>query len=97
MNDTNNNPRIVVKRHGHAQGFDEKKVYASVYSAALNSHFTEEESENLANKILEKVLEWINDKTHVSSGEIKKQIIENLNLMKEEDVAHMYESHLDIC
>ena len=43
---------IIVKRHGHTEDLDDRKMYASVYSAALIAHYDEHAAEKLANKCL---------------------------------------------
>ena len=45
----------VVKRHGETEAYDERKVYASVYAAALNCHHKEHFCENMA-ELSEQVL-----------------------------------------
>jgi transcriptional regulator NrdR family protein len=84
----------IVKRRGRVEEYDEKKVYASIYSAALNSHYKEKEAENLAEQVMKKVNKWINAKGVVKSDDIKNQILRNI---KDKEVALMYNHHLDIC
>ncbi len=49
----------VVKRKGHTQPYDEKKVYASCYAAALNCHYSEEAAEKIADKTTKKINAWM--------------------------------------
>ena len=88
--------KIVVKRKGHHEIYDEKKVYASVYTAALNCHYREKKSEMLAKKILAKINSWIRKRKRVASDEIREQVIYFLK-HEDKDAALMYEHHLDIC
>jgi len=87
----------VVKRKGHEEVYDTRKVYASVYSAAINCEYTEKESEALANDVVEKVNKWVvkglKGKGCISSEEIRNFIVE---VLKDEDVQIMYLHHLDL-
>jgi len=84
----------LIKRHGQEEVYDEKKVYASVYAAALNCHYNEKESEIIALKMMKSVNKWIKNKKEVSSSEIRKFIIEQT---EDKHVSLMYKHHLDIC
>ncbi len=86
--------QLVVKRKGHIEHYDEKKVYASVYAAALNCHYTEKQSEKVALRLMKKINAWVEGRTVVHSNEIKEHII---SLLDDKDVALMYKHHLDIC
>jgi transcriptional regulator NrdR family protein len=88
--------KIVVKRHGSKEAYDQRKVYASCYSAALNCHYSEIESEKLANYVMKKVNVWVKGKKNVSSVEIRKEIIKHL-YPKDKDIVLMYKHHLDLC
>ncbi len=83
----------VVKRKGHKEIYDEKKVYASVYAAALNCHYSEQKAERIAKEVMKKVNLWINKKTAINSEEIREQVIRSL---KDKHVALMYKHHLDL-
>ena len=85
--------KCVVKRKGHVQHYEEKKVYASVYAAALNCENGEEKSEKLAKEITKKISTWVKKKNKVSSLEIRNQIAKSI---RDRDVRLMYESHLDL-
>ena len=84
----------VVKRKRHKEHYDKKKVYASIYAAALNCHYEDEDAEKLADKITKEVTKWIKDKVIVESKEIKQFVHERLH---DRDVAMMYKEHLHIC
>lgn len=55
--------KFVVKRKGHNESFDEKKLYASVYSATLNCHHSEERAEEVAQHTLDLIHNWIKDRS----------------------------------
>lgn len=85
----------VVKRRGHKQEYDERKVYASVYAACMNVHRSHEKAEEDAKKVVEKISEWIKERQEVTSNEI---FIKTADVLREvdEDAAFMYSTHRDI-
>lgn len=85
----------IVKRKGHKEEFDERKVYASAYAACLNVHLNEEEAEKIASKVSGEVREWIKKKREVSSQDIFDFVIKSLKKYNEH-AAFMYETHRDI-
>lgn len=85
----------IVKRRGHKEPFDPRKVYASVYAACRNAHLTEIESEKIAEAVSAAIQEWISDKSKVASDEIFQEIIKVLKEL-EPDAAFLYETHRDI-
>ncbi len=90
--------RIIIKRRGHKEHYDEKKVYASVYAASINAEHSEKKSEKLALDVMHKIGRWIKQqakmKTPIFSADIKYQIS---SLIKDREVALLYKHHLDIC
>ena len=85
----------IVKRKGHKQEFDEKKLYASVYAACLSAHLDKEEAEATANLVTREVKKWIADKDEVTSDQIFKKAGEELDHLNK-DAAFMYTTHRDI-
>lgn len=85
----------IVKRKGHKQEFDERKVYASVYAACLSAHLEKEEAETIANLVGREIKNWITGKEQVNSDEIFKQISEELMTLNK-DAAFMYTTHRDV-
>lgn len=85
----------IVKRRGHKQPFDPRKIYASVYSACRNAHLTEMEAEKIAEAVSKALEKWISKKTEVSSQEIFEEVA---NVMRQfhEDAAFLYATHRDI-
>jgi len=51
----------IVKRKGHKQEFDERKLYASVYAACLSAHVDKEEVEATANLVCREIKKWSSD------------------------------------
>ena len=88
--------RIVVKRKGHQEFYDRKKVYASVYAAALNCGYGERKSERIALRVMKEINVWVKTKKVIESQGIRKKVVESL-VKIDKDVALMYKSHLDVC
>ncbi len=85
----------VVKRKGHKEKFDGKKVYASVYWACKTTGIGEEQCEKISSKILKEVKKWIEKKPVVDSTEIHIFVSELLK-KHDKDVAYMYSTLRDI-
>ncbi len=83
----------VVKRKGHTEEFDEKKVYGSVYAACASAHCEETECEKTADDITKKIKKFAKGKKKIESAEIRKKI-ENELKKKDEELAFFYEQHL---
>lgn len=86
---------LIVKRHGHMEEFDEKKIYGSVYAATLNAHHSEHKAEELAEKISKKLKKKFSKKDHIDSENIRDEIIKELE-NDDHEIAYLYRHHLDI-
>ncbi len=85
----------IVKRRGHKEQFDERKVYASVYAACLASHTSQEEAEATANLVSREVKRWLDKRQDITSDQIFKKAGEELKHLNK-DAAFMYKTHRDI-
>lgn len=85
----------VVKRKGHEEKFDEKKVYGSVYAACYIVHMKEKECEKIAGGVTGDVKRWIKNKKVVNSHDIFRLTVRELK-KKSKDASFMYETHRDI-
>ena len=85
----------IVKRAGHTELYDERKVYGSCFFACRNAHLSKKESEEMSNKVCKAVTKWIKTKKIVSSNEIFRMLIKELK-KHNEDAAFLYETHRDI-
>ena len=83
----------IVNRAGRKEKYDEKKVYASVYAAALNCEYGEREAEVIAKQAMQKVNALVGKKSLVNSKDIRSAVLKHL---KDRDVALMYKHHLDL-
>ena len=86
---------LIVKRKGHAESFDEKKLYGSVYAACSISGMNEKRCEMVASDINKKVKGWLKGKRKIESHRIMKKAAEELK-KKSHEAAYMYETHRDI-
>ena len=85
----------IVKRKGHMEEFDEKKVYGSTYAACLNTQLKHTESEKIAEKVSREVKAWARKRKYADSSEIFKKVIATMK-RHNKDAAFMYETHRDI-
>ncbi|MBI2656821.1 hypothetical protein HYX03_03720 [Candidatus Woesearchaeota archaeon] len=85
----------IVKRKGHTELYDEKKVYDSCYFACRNAHLSGKEAEEISNKVCVSITKWIKKRKVVSSNDIFNALIQELK-KHNEDAAFLYETHRDI-
>ena len=64
----------IVKRHGHRERFDERKVYGSVYAACASAHYRERQCENLAADVSKKIKTFLRGKATISSNVLRKNL-----------------------
>lgn len=90
--------KYIIKRKGYKEGYDEKKVYASCYGAAINCNYSERRAEKLALTVTKAMNKWVSarfsKKKQISSEDIRDQILYHL---EDNEVAFMYKHHLDLC
>jgi len=84
---------VVIKRGGHAERFDERKLYGSVYAACASAHCEELSCEKTADDISKKVKRWIKGKKSIDSLKIREKVKAELK-KKDEELAFFYEHHL---
>ncbi len=85
----------LVKRAGHLERFDERKVYASCYAACLSSHIPHNEAEKICNNVCREIKKWIKNKNKVTSNQIFKEVASKIKKFNKE-AAYMYFTHRDI-
>ena len=85
----------IVKRNGHTEFYDERKVYGSCFFACRNAHLSEQEAEEICKKVCAAVTKWVKKQKAVSSNDIFKMLIEELK-KHNEDASFLYETHRDI-
>ncbi|MBI2558548.1 hypothetical protein HYW20_04450 [Candidatus Woesearchaeota archaeon] len=85
----------IVKRKGHTELYDQRKVYGSCYFACRNAHLSEKESEKICDKVSASVTKIIIKKKMVSSADIFRLLTQELK-KHNGDAAFLYETHRDI-
>lgn len=83
----------IVKRKGHTEEFDEKKIYASVYAACASAHYDEMKCENTAEIITKKIKKFAIGKKKIESAKIRRKVESELK-KKDKELAFFYEQHL---
>ena len=85
----------IVKRKGHSELYDERKVYGSCFFACRNAHLSEQEAEEICKKVSASITKWLKKKKIVSSSDIFRKLTEELK-KHNEDAAFLYETHRDV-
>lgn len=85
----------VVKRKGHAEPYDSRKLYASIYAACLSVRATEGEAELVAERVVKDVEAWLAKKHEVTSGDIRRVASQNLKAYHG-DAEYMYRHHREL-
>lgn len=86
----------IVKRRGHTEEYDERKLYASIYFACAVANSPNTELELVASKVVGDVERWLEEKHEVTSKDIFTQALKHLRVYNE-TAAYMYEHHTRIC
>lgn len=86
---------VTVKRRGHFEAFDERKVYASVYAACASAHITHPEGEKIAAKVCKELKGFMKGKSRIDVNQIFKKVIQILKKI-DANAAFMYETHRDL-
>lgn len=82
----------IVKRAGHSEKYDNRKLYASIYAAALAVREPAGSAELIAREVVEQVEDWLADKREVTSNDIRQQASRHLAVINP-DAAIQYKHH----
>lgn len=85
----------IVKRRGHTEQYDQRKLYASVYAACLSVRVPQGEAELVAERVAADLDKWLHDKQEVTSGDIGRNGYKSLNVYNSE-AAWMYKHHRSV-
>jgi transcriptional regulator NrdR family protein len=85
----------IVKRRGHKEAFDEKKIYASCYAACLSAHLNHLQAEKICATVTRDIAKWIRKKKEVTSHQIFLETAKSIKKHHRE-AAFMYATHRDI-
>ena len=86
---------LVVKRRGHQELFDERKIYGSIYSACSSCDLHNTDCEKIADQVVSELKKSFAGKKEINSTEIFGLVISIL-AKYHEDAAVMYQLHRDI-
>lgn len=85
----------IVKRAGHPEQFDSRKIYGSVYAACLAVRAEPNDAELIASEVSKDLTRWIEDKASVTSDQIAAEVVRVIKLYNN-DAAYLYLHHRDI-
>ncbi|MDY6761576.1 MAG: ATP cone domain-containing protein [Candidatus Nanohaloarchaea archaeon] len=88
---------ILITRDGEKEEFDQRKLYSSIYYPARVAEYDEQDAEDLAEDVCQAVVERVEEQEEpvVTSDELREMTIEELE-DRDEEVAFLYDTHLDI-
>ncbi len=82
----------IIKRRGHAEKYDQRKLYASIYAACRSINTPDGEAELVAERVVTDVEKWLKDKPEVTGKDIRIQAYKHFHAYNE-DAAYMYKNH----
>ena len=82
----------IIKRAGHVEAYDDKKLYASIFAACLVVREPVGTAELLAEKVTNEVEEWLKKKSEVLSNDIRRIAAKHL-YTHNPDAAYAYLHH----
>lgn len=82
----------IVKRAGRTEAYDGKKLYASIYAAALAVREPVGSAELIAQEVARQVEEWLAPKHEVTSNDIRRVAAKHLQVVHP-DAAYQYLHH----
>ncbi len=85
----------VIKRQGHKEKFDERKVYGSVYAACKICDMKEKNCEKIAASVTKEIKSMVKKNKIMTSEAIFKNAARILR-RQHKDAAFMYETHRDV-
>lgn len=85
----------IVKRAGHSEEFDQRKLYASVFSTLRVVGVSDQEAELVSEKVVQYVEQSLASKHEVTSKDILHRATKHLRQFNE-DAAYLYEHHRSV-
>lgn len=85
----------IVKRQGHRETYEERKVYASVYAACLAAGEPESAAERISSAVSRNVTRTVAEWKVIKSDQIFRQVIVELGKISPKAV-FLYENHRDL-
>ncbi|HVF68963.1 MAG TPA: ATP cone domain-containing protein [Xanthomonadales bacterium] len=85
----------IVKRKGHTESFDARKIYASVFASCLVLRMKDEEAELIAHMVSDEVEKALKDVKQIEAHKIHKLVTQSLKKYNA-DASYIYDTHRDI-
>lgn len=85
----------IIKRRGHRESYDERKVYASVYAACLAAGEPETSAEKISSAVARQLSRSMAEWKVANSDQIFRQVIVDLGKLSPKAV-FLYENHRDL-
>ena len=82
----------IVKRKGHTEPYDNRKLYASIYAACLSVRATEGEAELVAAQVVNDFEAWLDKKHEVTAADIRRIAAKHLTAYNE-NAGLIYSNH----
>jgi transcriptional regulator NrdR family protein len=82
----------IVKRFGHNEPYDGRKLYASIFAAALSVREPVATAELVAQEVQSQVEKWLQKKHEVTSNDIRREAAKHLQVINP-DAAYQYLHH----
>lgn len=84
----------IIKRDGQraSERFDRGKLHGSIRAACLSVRSPEGEAEMIAEKVSNAVLEWLQLRPEVTSGDLRRKATETL-VIHHPEAAYLYKHH----
>ena len=83
---------IVKRSPNHAEPYDERKLYASIYASCLSVRTPSGEAELTAAKLCQDIEPWLHSKQEITSLDIRTHTYEHFKIYNP-DAAYMYLHH----
>lgn len=81
-----------MKRAGHTEPYDERKLYASIYAACLSVREHPGSAELIAQEVVRGFEKWLANKHEVTSNDIRREAAAHLKAINP-DAGHIYLHH----
>lgn len=85
----------VIKKDGHHEHFDERKILLGAFEACMNTHLPRKTCVRTSEQVTNAIKKLVKTKKHVSSDFLFKAIIKELK-KHSKDASFMFETHRDI-
>lgn len=82
----------IVKRAGHTEPYDVRKLHVSIYAACLGVGLHQGAAEQVAREVVHEFNEWLSKKHEVTSNDIRRQAAKYLREINP-DAGHLYLHH----